>query len=280
MPDNLVGKVAVITGGASGIGLASTEAFVAEGARVVVGDIQDELGRALVERLGDAVRYVHCDVSDDAQVGALVDAAVAEFGRLDVMFNNAAGVGDPAPLLDLGPDGYDRSMRLIAGSTVFGHRHAARVFISQGGGGSIISTSSGSGLVGGMGPAGYTIGKHAVIGVVHAAASELGRHGIRSNAICPGITITPVFARGIARERKAAFLDAISDALGAEQPIGRVGAPQDIAGAAVFLASDLSAFVTGAVLPVDGGAHAVNTGRYEQIQAQVRAEYGGRGDAP
>jgi NAD(P)-dependent dehydrogenase (short-subunit alcohol dehydrogenase family) len=280
MPDNLLGKVAVITGGASGIGLASVEAFVAEGARVVVGDVQDEAGRAVAERLGGAVRYVHCDVSDDAQVGALVDTAVAEFGRLDIMFNNAAGLGDPAPLLDLGPEGYDWSMRLIAGSTVSGHRHAARVFIEQGGGGSIISTSSGSGLVGGLGPAGYTIGKHAVIGVVHAAAAELGQHGIRSNAICPGITITPVFAKGIARDRKAAFLEGVSAALAGEQPIGRVGAPKDIAGVAVFLASDLSAFVTGAVLPVDGGAHAVTGGRYQQIQAQVRAEYGGRGEAP
>jgi NAD(P)-dependent dehydrogenase (short-subunit alcohol dehydrogenase family) len=276
MPDNLVGKVAVVTGGSSGIGLASAEAFVAEGARVVIADIQDERGRAAAGRLGDAAIYVHADVSDDEQVAELVDAAVKHYGRLDVMFNNAGGAGDPSALVDLGPAGLDASLRLIVGSAVSGHRHAARVFIDQGRGGSVITTSSGSGLRGGLGQAGYVIGKHAVIGLVRQAAAELGPYGIRSNAICPGITMTPVLAMGIARERKAAFMDRLAESLSDEQPAKRVGQPEDIAAAAVFLASDLSRFVNGVVLPVDGGADAVTLGRYSEVTASVRAEFGGR----
>jgi NAD(P)-dependent dehydrogenase (short-subunit alcohol dehydrogenase family) len=276
MPDNLVGKVAVVTGGSSGIGLASAEAFVAEGARVVIADIQDERGRAAAGRLGDAAIYVHADVSDDEQVAGVVDAAVRHYGGLDVMFNNAGGAGDPSALVDLGPAGLDASLRLIVGSAVSGHRHAARVFIDQGRGGSVITTSSGSGLRGGLGQAGYVIGKHAVIGLVRQAAAELGPHGIRSNAICPGITMTPVLAMGIARERKAAFMDRLAQSLRDEQPAKRVGQPEDIAAAAVFLASDLSRFVNGVVLPVDGGADAVTLGRYSEVTASVRAEFGGR----
>jgi NAD(P)-dependent dehydrogenase (short-subunit alcohol dehydrogenase family) len=276
MPDNLVGKVAVVTGGSSGIGLASAEAFVAEGARVVIADIQDERGRAAAGRLGDAAIYVHADVSDDEQVAGLVDAAVKHYGGLDVMFNNAAGAGDPSALVDLGPAGLDASLRLIVGSAVSGHRHAARVFIDQGRGGSVITTSSGSGLRGGLGQAGYVIGKHAVIGLVRQAAAELGPYGIRSNAICPGITMTPVLAMGIARERKAAFMDRLAQSLRDEQPAKRVGQPEDIAAAAVFLASDLSRFVNGVVLPVDGGADAVTLGRYSEVTDSVRAEFGGR----
>lgn len=276
MPDNLVGKVAVVTGGSSGIGLASAEAFVAEGARVVIGDIQDERGRAAVERLGDAAHYLHVDVRDDEQVGALVDAAVERFGRIDVMFNNAAAAGDTSPITELGPEGLDASLRVIVGSAVSGHRYAARAFAAQGGGGSIITTSSGAGLQGGWASAGYVIGKHAVIGLVRHAAAELGPLGIRSNAICPGITMTPVMAIGIARDRKPAFLDELGIALRDEQPIKRVGQPDDIAAAAVFLASDMSRFVNGVALPVDGGASAVTLGRFDEISAEVRAAFGGR----
>src|ERR1700722_8364254 len=276
MPDNLVGKVAVVTGGSSGIGLASAEAFVAEGARGVIADIQDERGRAAAGRLGDAAIYVHADVSDDEQVAELVDAAVKHYGGLDVMFNNAGGAGDPSALVDLGPAGLDASLRLIVGSAVSGHRHAARVFIDQGRGGSVITTSSGSGLRGGLGQTGYVVGKHAVIGLVRQAAAEPGPYGIRSNAICPGITMTPVLAMGIARERKAPFMDRLAQSLRDEQPAKRVGQPEDIAAAAVFLASDLSRFVNGVVLPVDGGADAVTLGRYSEVTASVRAEFGGR----
>ena len=276
MPDNLTGKVAVVTGGASGIGLASVEAFVAEGARVVVGDVAVERGAAVAERLGDAVAFVPADVADDDAVRGLVDEAVARFGRLDVMFNNAGGGGDPAALVDLGAEGLDASLRLIVGSAVSGHRHAARVFREQGGGGSIITTSSGAGLQGGWGSASYAVGKHALIGLVRQAAAELGPDGIRSNAICPGITMTPVMGMGIARDRKPEFMTALAEALRGEQPAGRVGRPEDIAGAAVFLASDLSRFVNGVALPVDGGAYAVTPGRFGEITARVRAEFGGR----
>ena len=141
--------VLLITGGASGIGLGCVESFVAEGARVVVGDLSDERGAAVAERLGDAVEFVHADVTNDSQVAGLVDRAVRRFGRLDVMFNNAAGAGDVAALVDLSPEGLDASLRLLVGSAVSGHRHAARLFRAQGSGGSIITTSSGAGLQGG-----------------------------------------------------------------------------------------------------------------------------------
>ncbi|MCW2527729.1 MAG: short-chain dehydrogenase, family, partial [Pseudonocardiales bacterium] len=260
-------------GGSSGIGLASVEAFVAEGARVVIGDIQDARGEAAADRLGDAVRFLHTDVTDDDQVAALVEFAVHEFGQLDVMFNNAAGVGDTSALVDLGPTGLDASLRLITGSAVSGHRHAARVFIDQGQGGSIITTSSSAGFQGGWGSAGYAIGKHAVIGLVRQAAAELGGYGIRSNAICPGITMTPVMSMGIPRDRKSEFVTRLNDALAGQQPAGRVARPADIAGVAVFLASELSAFVNGVVLPVDGGASAVTVGRFGEILTEVRAEF-------
>src|SRR6185437_591629 len=138
MPQNLRGKVAVITGGASGIGLASVEAFVAEGARVILGDIRDDAGIAVAARLGDAVRFRHCDVTDEAQIAALVAAAVDEFGSLDVMFNNASGLGDPSPLVDLTNEGLERAMRVTTGSVVAGHRHAAKAFQRRGIRGSII----------------------------------------------------------------------------------------------------------------------------------------------
>lgn len=273
MPAILDGKVIVITGGSSGIGLASVEACVAHGAPVVIGDIQDERGVRAADRLGVSALYVHTDVAHDEQVEALVDVAVSHFGRLDVMFNNASAAGDTSLLADLGPEGLDAALRVIVGSAVSGHRYASRVFVAQGGGGSIITTSSTAGLTGGMGPGAYTIGKHALIGLVRQAAAELGPHGIRSNAICPGITMTPAMGIGVRREKKADFFAKLAESLADEQPLKRVATPEDIAGVVVFLASDLSTFVNGAVLPVDGGADAVSLGHFSELSASVRREF-------
>lgn len=254
----LEGKVAVVTGGASGIGRGTVELFVEQGAKVVVGDISDEDGRALAASL-PGVEFVHADVTVEADIELLVAAAVSRFGRLDVMFNNAASAGDQSQILDLDADGMDRTMRLVVGSVVAGHRFAARQFIAQGSGGSIITTASGASYQGGWSPTAYTIGKHAVVGVVRQAAYELGSHGIRTNAIAPGIIMTPIMCRtfGIPIEHAAAFSEYVEGRLKTHQPLGRVGRPRDIALAAAFLASDASEWITGTVLPVDGGLVAV-----------------------
>jgi NAD(P)-dependent dehydrogenase (short-subunit alcohol dehydrogenase family) len=250
----LEGKVAVVTGGASGIGLASVELFVQQGAKVVVGDIQVDQGEALSGRFDDVV-YLPTDVTDSAQVEALVQTAVDRFGRLDVMFNNAAAAGDPSPILELSADGLDGTLRLVVGSVVYGHRFAAKQFIAQGTPGSIVTTASGASFQGGWSSAGYTIGKHAVLGVVRQAAGEFGQFGIRSNAIAPGITLTPIMSKtfGLPPTLADEFTEYVAERLRGQQALGRVGRPRDIALAALFLASDVSAWITGTVLPVDGG---------------------------
>lgn len=275
MTDTLNGKVAVVTGGMSGIGLAAVEAFVAEGAQVVVGDIQDEAGDALTARLGDAVRYVRADVTEDEQVRALVAAAVEHFGKLDVMFNNAGGGGDPAPLTELEPEAFDRTLALLTRSVVSGHRHAARQFEVQGSGGSVISTASAAAFQGGWGAASYTIAKHAVVGVVRQAAAEMAHRHIRSNAICPGIIMTPIMAYLVPPHEREEFLPFLSRRI-EERTSLRPGSPADVAGAAVFFASDLSTFVTGAALPVDGGATAATQADFAALLAEAAQDFAAR----
>ena len=255
MIGQLEGKVAIVTGGSSGIGLGTVELFVREGAKVVVGDILVEAGAALASRYPDDVHFVRADVTESHEVEALVSSAVDRFGRLDVMFNNAAGGGDTSLLLDLTPEGLDSTLRLTVGSVVYGHRFAAKQFIAQGTPGSIITTASGAAFQGGWSAAAYTIGKTAVLGVVRQAAAEFGQYGIRSNAIAPGIIMTPIMTKyfGLPLDTADEFIDYVSGELKDQQAIGRVGRPRDIAMAALFLASDSSDFVTGTVLPVDGG---------------------------
>jgi NAD(P)-dependent dehydrogenase (short-subunit alcohol dehydrogenase family) len=253
--EQLAGKVAVITGGASGIGLATVELFAEQGAKVVVGDILVDQSEALGALLGSDVVGVHTDVTDCVQVEALVRTAVDHFGRLDVMFNNAAAAGDPSPILELSAEGLEQTLRLVVGSVVYGHRFAAKQFIAQGTPGSIITTASGASFQGGWSSAGYTIGKHAVLGVVRQAAGEFGPYGIRTNAIAPGITLTPIMSKtfGLPPSLAHEFTEHLAERLSGQQALGRVGHPRDLALAALFLASDASAWVTGTVLPVDGG---------------------------
>lgn len=255
----LEGKVAAITGGVSGIGLGTVELFIEEGARVIVGDIQDDLGTALESRFSGSLLYVHTDVTDDAAIGNLIERGVAKFGKLDVMFNNAGAPGNRDPMIDIDAKGMTRTSELLTTSVVSGHKHAARQFVKQGTGGSIVSTASAAALQGGWSSAAYTIAKHAVLGVVTQAVAELSVHGIRSNAICPGIIMTPIMANafGVPADEAHEFEMFLDQRLGKLIPSGRVGFPRDIAEAAVFLASDSSAYVNGAVLPVDGGATSV-----------------------
>jgi NAD(P)-dependent dehydrogenase (short-subunit alcohol dehydrogenase family) len=271
----LDGKVAIVTGGTSGIGLASAERFVASGAKVAIADIQDDLGEQIASRLGDAVVYVSTNVLDDDAIGALVATTVERFGKLDVMFNNAGAQGDPSTILDVTSEGFDRTLALLTRSVVLGHKHAARQFRAQGSGGSIISTASAAGLQGGWSAAGYTVAKHAVVGVVRQAVAELAPLGIRSNAIAPGVIMTPIMARtfGVPVEEAENFAAFLGEKLGSTQPIGRVGQADDVAKVATFLASDLSDYVTGVTIPVDGGATAVTQGTFAQDVVAAAAEY-------
>lgn len=259
MAKQLENKVAIVTGGASGIGLASVETFVAQGAKVLIADIQDEQGAALEARLGSDVAYKHTDVTSDADIEAMVDFAVEKFGKLDILYNNAGAQGSPAPLVDMPADGFDKTMALLLRSVVLGHKYAARQFQKQGTLGAIVTTASAAALEGGWSAAGYTIAKHGVLGVIRQAAAELAPLGIRSNAICPGIIMTPIMPHsfGVPDDQAEAFMEYLSKRVARVQPIGRAGQPEDIANVAAFLASDAAGFVTGAVIPVDGGGTAI-----------------------
>lgn len=274
----LEGKVAVVTGGTSGIGLATVERFVAEGAKVTIGDIQDDLGASIADRLGENVLYVHTDVTDEAAIEALVAAAVDRFGKLDIIYNNAGAQGDPSTILDVESEGFDKTIALLTRSVLLGHKYAARQFQAQGTGGSIISTASAAGLQGGWSAAGYTIAKHAIVGIVRQAVAELAPLGIRSNAIAPGIIMTPIMARtfGVPVEEAEPFADFLADRLGSTQPLGRTGTADDIAKVATFLASDLAAYVTGVTIPVDGGATAVTQGTFATDVVAAADEYNKR----
>jgi NAD(P)-dependent dehydrogenase (short-subunit alcohol dehydrogenase family) len=275
MTGQLQGKVAIITGGASGIGLASVESFIDAGARVVVADIQDEMGAALQAKFKNDLLYVRADVTNDDAVKGMVQRAVDRFGKLDVMFNNAGAGGDFAPFLELSPGGLDRTLALLTRAVHAGHKYAALQFMKQKSGGSIITTGSAASFEGGWSGAAYTIAKHAVIGIVRAAVAELSPYGIRANAICPGVIMTPIMASalGVPKDRSDEFIAFLAKRFATFHPIGRVGWPRDIAQAAVFLASDASEFITGATLPVDGGASAVTLGCFGVDAAKATQEF-------
>ena len=253
MGKRLDGKVAVITGGASGMGRGTVDLFVDEGAKVVVADIQDDKGALMEQEFGSSLAYQHCDVTREDHVKAAVDLAVSRFGRLDCMFNNAGAVGVTGDIHETDMDGFDDTVALLFKSVVAGMKHAVPVMVEQGGG-SIINTASVAGLSGGYGPHVYSGCKAAVVHISRSVALEVGKHRIRVNAICPGGIATSIFGRGlgmpIAMADKSAKL--MEGVFGELQPIPRSGLPEDIARAALFLASDDSSFVSGQALAVDG----------------------------
>lgn len=264
MTGRLDGKIAVITGGLSGIGLASVEKAIEEGARVVIGDIRDDVADAIHDRFKGAAHYHRTDVTSEHAIAALVDAAVEKFGRLDIIYNNAGAQGASDSFLELTEEGLARTLALLTNSVVFGHKYAARQFIKQGTGGAIVSTSSAAGLQAGWSAGAYTVAKHSVIGVARHSVVEFGRLGIRSNVICPGVIMTPIMAGsfGIDASDAKNFENYIQKSIGHSQPSGRFGAPEEIANVFVFLASDAASYVNGAVIPVDGGATAVTLGSF------------------
>ncbi len=259
----LEGKVAVITGGASGMGLATVRRFIDEGASVVLADVQHEAGTRLEEELGASVCYQPTDVSKESDVEAAVDRAVSEFGRLDCMFNNAGfgGVGGELELLEL-EEHYRYTVDVLFTGVLSGIKHASRVMKTQGDGGSIISTASVAGLRGGWGPHVYSAMKAAVINLSTSTALELGPEDIRVNAICPGFIATAIFAgqANMNWDQRMQFIAELEKTEGMTTPIQRAGRGKDIADMALFLASDESTFITGQAFAVDGGLTA-GTGR-------------------
>lgn len=250
----LDGKVAVITGGASGIGDATVRLFVAEGCRVVIADVQDDRGARLAEELGKSASYRHADVSQEAQVSGAIAHALSRFGRLDCLFNNAGAGGVAGPIEEIPADGFDHTMGVLLRGVFLGMKHAAPVMKRQGGG-SIISTASVAGLQAGYGPHVYSAAKAAVVHLTRSVAMELGESGVRVNCICPGGIATPIFgsALGLAGPEADRVALLMKTLLATRQPIQRAGLPEDIARAALWLASEESSFVNGHALIVDGG---------------------------
>lgn len=251
MSGRLEGRVAAITGASSGIGRAAAERFAEEGAKVAIGDIQDDAGQALAESLGAAAIYVHCDVTSEDDVAGLVDAAVAEFGQLDVMYNNAGIVGAVGPVDTTPADEWHASIDVLLHGVFYGVKHAARVMKPRMTG-SIISMSSTAGVMGGLGPHAYAAAKHAVVGLTKNAAAELCRFGIRVNCIAPASMLTPMVA--FAHSGDHTNIEGTRAELAESSPlIGRPGLATDVANAALWLASDESGYTSGHTLATDAG---------------------------
>ena len=247
----LEGKTAVITGGASGIGEATARLFVAEGARVVIADMQRERGEALAGELGYAALFASCEVRNEAEVKAAVDLALDNWGRLDCMFNNAGFGGALGPLDAIPVEEFDLTFDVLVRGVFLGMKHAIPAMKAQGSG-SIVNTGSIAGITAGRGPQIYSAAKAAVVHLSKVSAMELGEHSIRVNCVCPGYIATPLAANTVGKPDSL-----IEERLGEyaeRQPIPRVGRPRDIAEAVLYLASDRSSFVTGQAITVDGGA--------------------------
>jgi NAD(P)-dependent dehydrogenase (short-subunit alcohol dehydrogenase family) len=256
MAGDLEGKVAIVTGGASGIGLATVELFLTEGAKVVIADIDRTSGEALAERLGEHARFFAVDVSQRAEVEALVAFACDAFGSLDVMFNNAGISCAPFPdFLDDTLEDFDRVVAVNLLGPMLGTQIAARAMARQGSGGSIINTASIAGILAGQAMISYRVTKAGVVHFSKSAAIELARHAVRVNCIAPGHiqTAMSAFEEGSMPDNVAALGEEIDAIYLPNQPLKRRGLPEDVAQAALFLASDRSQFVTGTVMPVEGG---------------------------
>ena len=254
MAGRLDGKVAVITGGASGIGLGTVELFVAEGAQVVAADIQDDKGAMLERRFPGKVAYAHCDVTDEAQIEAALKKAKSEFGGLDILFNNA-GISDRmTSIAEITAEGWSWIFDVLVRGPALGMKHAVPLMLERGGG-SIVNTASIAGLQAGFGPIAYSTAKAGVIHMSRVAAAQLSPQKIRVNAICPGLIATSIFGAsfGLPREVADQMAARVAENAAGAQPVPKAGLPEDIAQAALYLASDAAAFVSGTHIVVDGG---------------------------
>ena len=252
--DRLAGKRAVITGAASGIGEATARLFTAEGAAVVITDIDAGRGERIAAELGDQCRFVQADVAEEGAVDAAVAMAVERFGGLDCIYNNAGTPGSIGAIEDIDMASFDRTVAVHVRGVFLGIRAAARVMRPQGHG-SIINAGSVAGLASGFAGHDYSACKAAIIQLTRTTANELGEDGIRVNAICPGGIATSIFGRaaGLDGDEAQRTVQFMTMALGDIAPIRRAGLPTDIAEAALWLASDASSYVNGQAINVDGG---------------------------
>jgi NAD(P)-dependent dehydrogenase (short-subunit alcohol dehydrogenase family) len=246
----LSGKVAFITGGANGIGRAAALAFAREGANVVVADVSEQENKEtarLIEEKGGRALAVRCDVMRTEDVKAALDKAVETFGRLDFAFNNAAiEPRKPAPTADYDLEDWERIIAIDLRGVFLCMKHEIPLMLKNGGG-AIVNTSSGAGVIGIKGSPAYTAAKHGVIGLTRATALDYAAQNIRVNVVCPGYIDTPMMARftGGTAEGRARVIS--------EEPIGRMGRPEEIANAVVWLCSDAAGFFIGSAVVIDGG---------------------------
>jgi NAD(P)-dependent dehydrogenase (short-subunit alcohol dehydrogenase family) len=236
-------RIAIITGGGSGIGKATVEVFAQEGANVIVADLPDSAGEEVAKSIGGT--FVETDVGDPKQVERLVRTALDKFGRLDIMYNNA-GIGLTSPLLEHTDELYAKTLRVDLDGVFWGLRYAGRVMVAQKRG-AIVNTASVAGIRGSVGLSAYNAAKHGVVGLTRSAALEFASAGVRVNCVCPGIVDTPLVARAFGHS------EAIRETMHRFHPLGRMAQPVEIAKCVLFLASDDASFVTGHALVVDGG---------------------------
>jgi meso-butanediol dehydrogenase/(S,S)-butanediol dehydrogenase/diacetyl reductase len=247
-------RVAIVTGGGSGIGKATAELFANEGAKVVIGDLPTGDGEQVAKSIG--ATFVATDVSEPRAIEKLVRAATDKFGRLDIMFNNA-GIGIVSPLLETTEETYSKTIGVDLDGVYWGLKFAGRVMVAQKRG-AIVNTASVAGIRGSVGLSAYNAAKHGVVGITRAAALEFAPAGVRVNCICPGIIDTPLVATAFGATEE------IRETMHRFHPLGRMGKPEEVARCVLFLASDDASFVTGHALVVDGGL-SVGTGNTEGI---------------
>lgn len=284
-------KVAVITGGSSGIGKSTVELFIKEGARVVFGDILDDKGNKIAEELGDNTTYLHTNVRLETDIKALLDKTVDKYGRIDILYNNAGFGGALGQVENIPTEAFDVSMEVLFRSVFLGIKLVAPIMKKQNSG-SIITTSSIAGIHA-EGLHIYSAAKAAIIQFTRSVAKELGEYGVRVNCICPGVIATPIFGKtfGLSQDQSELMAEGMKSIAGESnnQSINRVGLPEDIAKAALWLASEDSGFVNGHALIVDGGfvgglkysksienyenlAKTLNLGNVEQIFLKINEE--------
>lgn len=244
---NSVGKVALVTGGGSGIGRAAAIAFAAAGSRVVIADlavVDGEETAHLIESAGGQAMFVRTDVSDNHQVEAMVAAAVKAYGQLDYAFNNAGIGSGGAPITETSEEDWDRTIAINLKGVWLCMKHECRQMLAQGGG-AIVNTSSMMGAVSGPGISAYSASKSGVLGLTRSVALDFARQNIRVNAVCPGSVWTAMTERPEARSAM--------EQIAQVTPMGRLGEPREIADAVVWLCSDQASFVTGQAFLLDGG---------------------------
>jgi NAD(P)-dependent dehydrogenase (short-subunit alcohol dehydrogenase family) len=250
----LAGKHAVITGAASGIGEATARLFAAEGATVILADVDEQRGKRLADELGDRTHFVATDVSSEADVDRAVRASVDHFGGLDVMFNNAGVPGSSGSIEDIEVAAWDHTLGVHLRGVFLGIRAAARIMRPQGQG-SIINTASVAAFRANYAGHDYSAAKAAIRHLTVTTANELGEHGVRVNAVCPGATATAIFGRaaGLDTEQAQRTIPFMTAALSNSAPMPRAAQPADIAEAVLWLASDAASYVTGQAIAIDGG---------------------------